>query len=297
MEIQHPIINRSIENAQTRVEGRNFDIRKHLLEYDNVMNKQREVIYAERRKVLEGEDLKEHYLGMIEETLDQMTAGYSPDNEETFAALSEMVRKVFPIQLDDLQGQPLDAMADALIERAKTAYEVKEKELTPDFMRHLERMILLDVVDSKWKEHLRTIDNLQEGIGLRAYGQKDPLVEYKRETFEAFQEMVDTIKRDSLSFVFRVQPMAIEKKPEIAAEKPSAPMQFIHPEAKSGFAAPPASMSRGISPGGEGVMAPVDFPPEEEPAAAPVRNAEAKVGRNDPCPCGSGKKYKKCHGA
>ncbi len=290
-EIEHPFISSAIENAQRRVEGRNFDIRKQLLEYDNVMNRQREVIYEERRKVLEGQDLREHFFGMIEEVIDSMTAGYNNGEEDAFKGLSDMVRKVFPISLENLEESSGEELTEALIERAKAAYEEKEKSIGPEMLRHLERMILLDVVDSKWKDHLRNMDNLREGIGLRAYGQKDPLVEYKREAYEAFQTMVEVIKEDSLEFIFRVQPMTHEKAPEAPVRK-LAPLHFIHPDAaatlkKSAMAQAPTEEEAGL-----------DLrTAAEEPSEKPVTRAEDKVGRNDPCPCGSGKKYKKCHGA
>ncbi len=297
-EIEHPFISRAIETAQTRVEGRNFEIRKHLLDYDDVMNHQREVIYAERKKVLEGADLKEHFTGMIEEVVDSLTAGYSPDQENGFQELTERVRQIFPLSLEGLQGQHADEMAESLIERAKSAYEEKEKEIGRDFTRHLERVILLDVVDSKWKDHLRSMDNLREGIGLRAYGQKDPLVEYKREAFEAFQSMIYQIKEDSLAFIFRVQPQDPAKPVQAPAPKKETPMHFLHPEAGSALKTMPL---QGRGPGG--------MPMEDEYAddplihtgaavpKAPIHKTEDKPGRNDPCACGSGKKFKKCHGA
>ncbi len=292
-EIEHPFITRAIQTAQTRVEGRNFEIRKQLLEYDNVMNRQREVIYAERRKVLEGEDLREHFLGMIEEVMDAMTAGYSLQEEDAFKSLTEMARKIFPIAFEGMEALSGDELTDELIQRAKAAYENKEKTIGVDFLRHLERIILLDVVDSKWKDHLRNMDNLREGIGLRAYGQKDPLVEYKREAFEAFQEMIHVIKEDTLAFIFRVQPAVKvpgdqERPPLPMPAKKSAPLQFIHPEAasavKNAISAVETPENSDLS--GESVNGP----------SRPVIHSEEKVGRNDPCPCGSGKKYKKCHG-
>ncbi|OGW80728.1 MAG: preprotein translocase subunit SecA [Omnitrophica bacterium RIFCSPHIGHO2_02_FULL_51_18] len=289
--IEHPFITRAIETAQKRVEGRNFEIRKQLLEYDNVMNKQREVIYSERKKVLEGENLREHYLGMIEEVTDSVAAGCDFNEDDAFKGLSEVVKNLFPVSLEGLEGETGDRLTDALIERAKAAYENKEKEIGADFMRSLERMILMDVVDSKWKEHLRNMDNLREGIGLRAYGQKDPLVEYKREAFEAFQAMIGIIKEDSLGFIFRVQPVPGDKLRELPLRK-AAPMQFLHPEAGSALKQMP-----------QAPVTPSELMETEEEAVpgngakrAPIIHHEAKVGRNDPCPCGSGKKYKKCHG-
>ena len=285
-EIEHPLVTHAIANAQQRVEGRNFEIRKQLLEYDNVMNKQREVIYEERRKVLEGENLREHYLGMIEEAVDSLTLAYDPSDPETFKAVSESVRKVLPVTFEGLEGQMREALMTALTERAHAAYDRKEKEIGADFLRHLERMILLDIVDAKWKEHLRGMDNLREGIGLRAYGQKDPLVEYKREAYDAFQAMVDSIKEDALEFIFRVQPMDPAKVPPPPVEKKQAPLKFIHPTAGSAIQSIVSQAQGAPTPPVQTLV------PDEGPREA----VSDKVGRNDPCTCGSGKKYKKCHG-
>jgi preprotein translocase subunit SecA len=290
-EIEHPFISRAIETAQKRVEGRNFEIRKQLLEYDNVMNRQREVIYEERRKVLEGKDLREHFIGMVEETAESLSVGFPPEEEDHFKSLSESVRKVFPISLEGLEALTGEELTERVIERAKAAYEAKEKSVGADFMRHLERMILLDVVDSKWKDHLRNMDNLREGIGLRAYGQKDPLVEYKREAYEAFQGMIASIKEDALEFIFRVQPVSPEKLAEMPARR-AAPLHFIHPDAAATLK---QSLPHEVAPP-EAEEAEAKAPLDGGPART-VTHAEAKVGRNDPCPCGSGKKYKKCHGA
>ena len=292
-EIEHPLINRAIETAQKRVEGRNFEIRKHLLDYDNVMNHQREVIYTERRKVLEGEDLREHYFGMIEEVMDELTAGYSQNEEESFKLLKESVRKIFPISLEGLETAMTsqEELNETLITKAKEAYEQKEKEIGPEFMRVLERMILLDVVDSKWKDHLRSMDNLREGIGLRAYGQKDPLVEYKHEAFVAFQEMIQTIKEDAITFIFRVQPSLDAARDKAPIVKKAAPLQFLHPEADSALKA-----AQRNAPFLAGEEIPTESPAIQKSSGAAPAHSD-KVGRNDPCPCGSGKKYKKCHGA
>ena len=240
--------------------------------------------------MLEGEDLRGHYRGMIEEAMESVTAAYDPNEEEAFKAVNDAVRKVFPISLAGLEGQDREALIASLIERAKQAYEAREKEIGADFLRHLERMILLDIVDSKWKEHLRGMDNLREGIGLRAYGQKDPLVEYKREAFEAFGAMIDSIKEDALEFIFRVQPVEPGK---VAAQAGVAPtkLQFLHPEAASAV----ASLSEAAAAGDGPAQAPRP-PLEHRRTGAPVVAGE-KIGRNDPCSCGSGKKYKKCHGA
>ena len=257
------------------MEGRNFEIRKQLLEYDNVMNRQREVIYAERRKVLEGVDMAEHYRGMIEEVVDAIAHGYSPDTEGAFKEVTDGMRQILPgVSLEGLEDYNADDLTEALIARTKDAYVKKETEIGADPMRHLERMILLDVVDSKWKDHLRSMDNLREGIGLRAYGQKDPLVEYKREAYEAFQSMIQVIKEDSLSFIFRVQAAPSDRLAE-PVEKKQAPLQFIHPKAQSAIQTTQQTLPKAVPLSSEG---------------------EERVGRNDACPCGSGKKFKKCHG-
>ncbi len=294
-EIQHPLVSRAIETAQKRVEGRNFEIRKHLLEYDNVMNKQREVIYAERRKVLEGEDLREHYLNMIEEVADEMVNSYLPAEEDGFKDFTEQVNRIFPVNIEDMKDYRGDDLYEALVARAKEAYAAKEKELGVEPMRMLERMILIEKVDSKWKEHLRQMDDLREGIGLRAYGQKDPLIEYKREAFNAFQQMVDSIKSEVVEFIFRVQQVAAEK----SAVQPVVPskeirMQFLHPEAGSALKQPaprPNQPQETLVPG----MPSFTGNGSESQSHTPAAHSD-KVGRNEPCPCGSGKKYKKCHG-
>ncbi len=283
-QIEHHLINSSIQNAQRRVEGRNFDIRKQLLEYDNVMNKQREVIYGERRKVLEGENLREHYQEMLAEVCDALSGLAVRGEEESFKAFSEAVKQVLPISMEGLEGESGEALSLTMLERAKEAYVQKEKELGEGFARHLERMILLDIVDSKWKEHLRNMDNLREGIGLRAYGQKDPLVEYKREAYNAFQDMIAQIKEDAIRFIFRVQPMDPVKLTQAPVRK-AAPMKFIHAEATS-------ALTQMTSPDEEPINTALS---PAQPSAPAV--SENKIGRNDPCPCGSGKKYKKCHGA
>ncbi len=290
-EIEHPFISKAIENAQTRVEGRNFDIRKQLLEYDNVMNRQREVIYAERRKVLEGENLKEHYLDMVQETVDMLISGVPQTSEDFFKTLSETIRSVIPVSIDGLETESGETLIDAVTARAKEAYLEKEKQLGTDPMRHLERMILLDVVDVKWKDHLRSMDNLRDGIGLRAYGQKDPLVEYKREAYNAFQAMIDTIKEEAISFIFRVQPMEPSRILEASHEKKATSMKFIHPEAGSVLQDLPRASSAD-----EGSIFDLPAPSAAMNKAPAIASAADKVGRNDPCPCGSGKKYKKCHG-
>ena len=300
-EIQHPLVSRAMETAQKRVEAHNFEIRKHLLEYDDVMNRQRELIYGERDLVLKGspEELKKHVLLMVENVVENLVLTYiNPDIREEnknpeglITALSEKFgagfREVVEKNLDDMDG-----LLEALEEKVREQLERREQEFGPERMQYLVRFILLQVIDTKWKEHLYGLDNLREGIGLRAYGQRDPLVEYKREAFDMFDQMTDSIKEEAIEFLFRVQQVH-EVKPANPIEESHA--QYLHPEA--GF-----SESKGASPSKlpRGMGAPSPFSPRNEApddqAPAPIKRSHEKVGRNDPCPCGSGHKYKKCCG-
>ncbi|GAB4264537.1 preprotein translocase subunit SecA [Thermincola ferriacetica] len=263
--IEHPIITRSIEAAQKRVENRNFDIRKHVLEYDDVMNKQREVIYEQRRRVLVGENLKETIIQMIETLIDgaldvYCNKGVHPEEWDLEGLLRYSEQLYLPhhdIKAADLEDIGRDEIKELLFERSVALYEAREKELGADTLREIERAVLLRVVDEKWMDHLDAMDQLRQGIGLRAYGQKDPLVEYKFEGYEMFQNMIFSIQEDVIRYIFRVS----------VVEQPAVQH---HNVVENRYA-------------------------EEEPRQ-PVRVGK-KVGRNDPCPCGSGKKYKKCCGA
>jgi preprotein translocase subunit SecA len=267
--IEHRMVTRAIEGAQKKVEAHNFDIRKHLLEYDDVMNKQREVIYEQRKHLLRGEDLTEEVLGMADDLLQDMMdtycseASYS-ENWDT-QGLRESLHRQFNIELGegdiDFDGIGRDKLKDLLSERVKDHYATKEKELGTPLRRHLEKVVLLQSVDTHWKDHLLAMDSLKEGIGLRGYGQKDPLVEYKREGFAMFTALMDRIKEDTLLRLFKIQVVR-----EDAVSFQPAP---IRPEV--------LRLNRGES----GVQ-------------KPVHRTEKKVGRNDLCPCGSGKKFKKC---
>ena len=273
--IEHRMVTKAIENAQKKVEAHNFDIRKQLLEYDDVMNKQREVIYQHRRAILTGEDLSEEIRGMMTEVVDSFVDVYCPEDqypeEWDFTGLAEALSAQFGPDftqragsLDDLKNLGRDALREELQERVQQAYKQKEQTLGSDLLRYLEKMLLLQVIDHHWKDHLLGMDQLRDGIGLRGYGQKDPLVEYKREGYDMFAAMMDRIKADALERLFRVQ--AVRGEAPAAAPPPPSPLRM--------------TLNRG-----------------EEPAAPQtVHRAGAKVGRNDPCPCGSGKKYKKCHG-
>ncbi|MFA5115368.1 MAG: preprotein translocase subunit SecA [Candidatus Omnitrophota bacterium] len=286
--IEHPWVTKSIEIAQRRVEQHNFEIRKQILEYDNVMNKQREVIYTQRREILEGVSLKEYVLEILRKVLGEAVSVYAPESGELDSVgLGNILRLRFGLQLDsatteNLAGRQLE---EDVYQKASLAYDAKERDIGSDIMRQLERMVFLQIIDSKWKDHLYAMDSLREGIGLRAYGQRDPLIEYKRESFQVFSGMMNSIEDEALDIIFKLQPA-----------KPRAPLrgafsavskEMLHPEAEA-FSSPDASLENK-----ERAAAPSVTPVSQSP--------HAKVGRNDPCPCGktdplTGKplKYKKC---
>jgi preprotein translocase subunit SecA len=292
--IEHGMVTRAIETAQKRVEAHNFEIRKHLLEYDDVMNTQRKIIYGERRKILEGENLKEDVLAMAEEVLDGLLALYT--NPETYPeewdlpGLAEAMGRLFGIEVAvpkaEVEELTHALLRDRLLERIQKTYEEKEQAAGRETMRALERMVMLQVVDTQWKDHLLGMDHLKEGIGLRGYGQKDPLIEYKREAFEMFEAMEGRIREQTVQYVFRIQ---------LAPEGEAAPALAARPAGdgsrlRHGPARQPVAASPRPAPALAGTPSPRAGAPE-----APIRLG--KVGRNDPCPCGSGKKYKRCCGA
>jgi preprotein translocase subunit SecA len=289
-DIQHPFITKAIETAQKRVEQHNFEIRKHLLEYDNVMNRQREVIYDERRKILQGGELKDYIYEIMEEVLDYALDTYLNDKASVdqwdFEGLRQYLESRFLIKTKDINLEEMrkPEIKDMLLEMMKKTYEEKENSMGKEMTRYMEKMILLQVVDSKWKDHLYAMDSLKEGIGLRAYGQRDPLVEYQHEAYAMFMDMIDRIKEETLEYLFKIKTVK---------EEPSAPVfnparqQLLHEE-KSQFADIPASRGEGDAASYKGQL-----PQEHIPT---YKREEPKVGRNDPCPCGSGKKYKKCCG-
>ncbi|MFB3146680.1 MAG: SEC-C metal-binding domain-containing protein, partial [Nitrospirales bacterium] len=273
--IEHKMVSKSIENAQKKVEAHNFEIRKQLLEYDDVMNKQREIIYAHRAGVFGGDILREDVTYWIEDLVDSLITTHCPEEEYAEAwnleGLRETVHGQFGtevITLEEMQDMGRDGLREELLERIRTLFEHKREErdqqIGPDIRNQLERAMVLQVIDHHWKEHLLGMDQLRDGIGLRGYGQKDPLAEYKREGFDMFSGMMGLIKSDSLERLFKVQVVQGERPEEV--EDASQPRRMI--------------FNRG-----------------EGAAPKTVHRAQEKVGRNEPCPCGSGKKYKKCHGA
>ena len=248
--IEHNMITRAIERAQKQVEGQNFTVRKHLLEYDDVMNKQRETIYGQRRKILKGEDQHEYFVGLIDSLVDWMLDAHAnkdkPPEEWDRTALRQAVLAQFGLDIEetlkiDWNTIVYEELRDALVKGLLATYEAKEKQLGP-FMREFERMILLQVIDSQWKDHLLEMDHLKEGIGLRGYGQKDPLIEYKKEGFEMFQSLLDRIEEDAVRYLFLIQPVVDAPAPV----RKQTPVYYQQPQGPSGQR---AKQARGMIPG------------------------------------------------
>jgi preprotein translocase subunit SecA len=285
--IEHPWITKSIEVAQKRIEQHNFEIRKQLLEYDNVMNKQREVIYGWRRRILEGESLKEEIIEIMGSIVNGTITSIFSEKEVSdldleIEKLKSNLKLRFSVEIDSslFKEHPRERVFGILSEKIIQAYEEKERNIGIELMRHLERMVFLQIIDSKWKEHLYMMDNLREGIGLRAYGQRDPLIEYKREAFSYFEQMVANIEDEAVETIFKLQARQPERLKGVFV---SLPQELIHPEAPI----PQEPTQENINQ----VAPPANF---HKPS--PIQSSQEKVGRNDPCPCGSGKKYKKCCG-
>jgi preprotein translocase subunit SecA len=277
--IEHNMVSRAIERAQKQVEARNFEVRKHLLQYDDVMNKQREAIYQLRRDILEGKEGRGYVLNVASELIDYVLETHCPDKSDPrdwdLAQVDTEMLAYFNLNPGEL-GLKLeelgrDDLREALWTLAEGKYVEKEGRLTAPLMRVFERDVMLRVVDHAWKEHLLALDHLKEGIGLRGYGQRDPLNEYKRESYELFQAMKERVEDTIVKTLYRLEPVSAE---QIAEQRARRRMPTTPPR----LSAPPKS-----------AVAPA--------AAATVVRQGDKIGRNDPCPCGSGKKYKKCHGA
>jgi preprotein translocase subunit SecA len=320
--IESKLISRRIENAQKSVEAQNFDARKHLLEYDDVMNKQRETIYAIRRSALEGKDQRDYVIGIAEDIARELVDTYCardlhPGQWNASQFLAE-ANSQFGVDAKAADADPAalnhHQLSDAIAEAVAKKYEDKEKQLTPDLMRWLERRIILDVVDGQWKDHLLSLDHLKEGIGLRGYGQKDPLVEFKKEAFILFEDMMARIDNETVRYLFNVQvqmegapPPEGTLPPQGTTPHPSTPQRQaprplaaaasaaarVNDEAAAPLPAFAREMERKQQRQEKEMRLQAGGGQSEAPK--PVR-AGAKVGRNDPCPCGSGKKYKKCHG-
>ena len=283
--IEHNMVSKAVANAQRKVEAHNFDIRKHLLEYDDVMNKQREVIYALRREILLGENQKEVLFDMADEIIDETLVDIAHEDiypeEWDIETLNEFMERQFSVSVRKIDDKKLQIgssnflgleqcdrqnLQDTLIQTVTEVYDAKEETADPELIRHLEKMIMLQVLDNLWKDHLLGMDHMKEGIGLRGYAQKNPLTEYKKEGFEMFRAMTFRMKEEIIEYLFKIR---IDKEMETPLLETRQQQNVVE--------------HRGAE-GGESKQ-------------ETVRRDEKKVGRNDPCPCGSGKKYKKCHGS
>ncbi len=288
--IEAKIVSKAIERAQTQVEQMNFEIRKNVLKYDEVMDKQRQIIYAERRSILEGEDFHEQALELIADVVESAVAENAnpdlPPEEWDWTQLFARMREIYPTSLEpstfDTTETTYEEVTEAFLKDALDYYASRERELGSETIREIERLVLLSVIDNRWREHLYEMDYLQEGIGLRAMAQRDPLVEYQREGFEMFQQMQDTIKEDFARYMFHVEAVNEDERrsgpSRMREERRQIPMaQFS--------AAPPE-----VEVGGEA------HPPPNSEGVVIEQARSDKIPRNAPCPCGSGKKYKQCHG-
>ncbi len=275
--IEHSMISKAIENAQRKVEGHNFDMRKHLLEYDDVMNKQRKVIYKQRRQVLASDDVHDIIMDMVHDLVDDVTLNCCQEKlaseDWDWDHIGEQVMVTFGLHLDwdqhEKTGLSPDAFEGKLLVMVKAAFEAKEKEMGADHMRYLERIVLLQMVDNLWKDHLLAMDHLRQGIGLRGYGQKNPLDEYKREGFDMFTDMIERVKLQTVSTLLRIQVASPSDVEEMEARQRAKQEEQL-------------ALSRRTE--------------DQNEKQQPNQRQGDKVGRNDLCPCGSGKKYKRCCG-
>lgn len=291
--IQHRMITKSIERAQEKVEARNFSIRKHLLEYDDVMNQQREVIYSRRNHALRGENLREEIMNMIEDYVDGFIERYTsvsdyPEEWDWEAIRRELISVLtIDLTLDDFETFDIEQMRERIVTRAKEAYAQKEELVPDEVLRQIERFIYLRIIDDAWKDHLYEMDQLKEGINLRAYGQKDPLIEYKKAGLDMFMELLDRINKQTLQTLFRAQITREEEQRDGFRPEMKTKITGIQHEetAGMGFQGVPAEQQAAQQAGGQGQGGKIQ-----------PRTVEDEPGRNDPCWCGSGKKYKKCHG-
>ncbi|MGC8901277.1 MAG: preprotein translocase subunit SecA [bacterium] len=282
--ITHPWISKAIENAQKKVEEHNFEIRKQLLEYDDVMNKQREVVYARRKEILKGENILELVFEMTEQTIDDILHKHIEDpkrpEEWDFNAISSAIEGMLSIKLELSEEQKNNITAyelkDILLARAKEQIEQKQKAITPASFTELVKFIFLQVLDSNWKDFLLNMDHLKEGIGLRGYAQRDPLIEYKKEAFDMFQQMLEQVREESVTRLFKIQIKENEEQKLVHRRQIPLTLNLNLAQGAGVATAAQPQTSRGVT--------------------APIKRENKKIGRNDPCWCGSGKKYKNCHG-
>jgi len=299
--VKHPLISRAIENAQRRVERMNFDIRKRLLEYDDVMNKQREVIYEIRNSILDGENLKDRVMDWTDDTLDVIFDSYLvgryPEEWDIDGFRSDLI-EFFLIDFDAEKSKMEEINKKELEENirklVKQKYENKEEIVGKEIMRHFERMVILKIIDDEWRNHLYELDALREGINLRSFAQKDPLVEYKRESFDMFEELLYNIGKNSVRLLYRFSPEAVQAPKEVEGEEVKESFKGIKEEKKQSKQKNIITPKEEIPTIGNPLL---DKKFREEVAKMQKEGKKIKdIGRNDKCPCGSGKKFKKCHG-
>jgi preprotein translocase subunit SecA len=300
--ITHAMISKAIERAQKRVEAQNFAIRKHTLKYDDVMNQQRQVIYGRRLQALEDEDIKATILELMENTIESFIIPSCPEKEFpenwNLKELQENLRRIFLLNLKIPESEIPELTREKLFDEIKKAvtaiYARKEQDFGSELMRRLEKYAALVTIDQYWRDHLTEIEELRTGINLRAYGQRDPLLEYKKEAYEMFSNLIDAIDREIVSKVFRMQVNIPQPRRDERRHQPE--LVASHADATGmGFAAG-GRQSGPTGTGGPGIEASPMAEASQRGKARPVKREEPKVGRNDPCPCGSGKKYKKCCG-
>jgi preprotein translocase subunit SecA len=311
--IEHGMVTKSIERAQKQVEAQNFSIRKHLLEYDDVMNKQRHAVYDMRRMILEGKDTREHLLRLVDEVVEWYADSYCSEKDSpsdwSYESLQGALKETFAVEtsLTELRALPRGELVPRLTAQIRRRFEEREAAIGAERMLFHLRMIMLQIVDTQWKDHLYSLDHLKEGIGLRGYGQRDPLVEYKKESYQMFQALMDRIDEEILRWSFLYQPVIAPSEAEgveaapVPRPRPAAPVRAREPElALAGV----KTVARNLS-FNDPSASPSAFARAAQPREASggtnevqtIRREGPKVGRNEPCPCGSGKKYKRCHGS
>jgi len=291
--IENPLVTRAIMTAQQRVESQNFEIRKHLLKYDNVMNQQREVIYKRRRMILEQKDLKAEFLECLAVGLESLLTGWETEPDAADFTRQLMYRYAVNIKPDVIANMQAREIIDLVVDAAEKGYSAREKMLGEDRLRDLEKMVMLSVIDSNWKEYLREIDDLREGISWRAYAQKDPLIEFQHEAFRMFSELMVTIDEQVAERVMKIS--AMEEQHMKRVFQPGNEV-FEHRE-YSAIGMPTAGQDDVYDTAPAGTPPPVAGPGAPRVKEATFKRESPKVGRNDPCPCGSGRKYKKCCGS
>jgi len=287
--IENPLVTRAVRTAQHRVESQNFEIRKHLLKYDNIMNQQREVVYRRRRMILTEKNLKGEFLEALSVGLESLLGKWEVDPDAQALVKSVMYQYAIGVKAEDIEGEDAPQIREHILAIAEKGYSAREKFLGEERMHELEKMVMLAVIDSNWKEYLREIDDLREGISWRAYAQKDPLVEFQHEAFRMFTELMIKIDEETAERIMKISAMEEEYKKKVFQPEKET---FQH-RGYSAIGTSSAGQDEVYDASGE---APGAFAPEVSGEKATYKRSGAKVGRNDPCPCGSGKKYKKCCG-